>query len=100
VFQLLYLLIQAIQPLLVPICFVCAWAVVIIAGWSLYSALMDGMSRAKQMHKIPCANCVFFTNDYRLKCPVRPTNALTEDAIGCPDYRPTMHLRYGIEMED
>jgi RNA polymerase subunit RPABC4/transcription elongation factor Spt4 len=39
------------------------------------------------MHQIPCTGCVFFTNDHRLKCPVRPKVAMTEEAIGCMDYR-------------
>jgi hypothetical protein len=39
------------------------------------------------MHQIPCANCQFFTGDYHLKCPIHPAIALSEAAIGCPDYR-------------
>ncbi|MDJ0580351.1 hypothetical protein [Crocosphaera sp.] len=38
------------------------------------------------MHKIPCSNCQYFTNDYRLKCPVNPFQASTEAAINCQDY--------------
>lgn len=39
------------------------------------------------MHQIPCSNCQFFTNDYRLKCTVNPSVANTERAINCCDYR-------------
>jgi hypothetical protein len=38
------------------------------------------------MHKIPCPNCQFFTNDHRLKCTIKPLIANTEDAISCQDY--------------
>jgi RNA polymerase subunit RPABC4/transcription elongation factor Spt4 len=38
------------------------------------------------MHQIPCADCQFFTHNMRLKCPVHPTEALSEQAIGCTDF--------------
>ncbi len=55
--------------------------------WTVWSALKDTVAIAKQMHSIPCHNCVYFTNDYRLKCPINPMGANTESAIDCPDYR-------------
>ena len=73
-FQILYYLVHAIQPVLVPL--------------SLWSMVTDGVANAKRMHSIPCANCQYFTGDYRLKCTVQPHIALTEEAIDCPDYRP------------
>jgi len=89
VFQLLYPLVHAIQPFLVPICFVFAWMFVILGAWSLFSTVFEGVNRAKYMHQIPCANCQYFTGDYGLKCTVHPSIALSEDAIHCPDYDPT-----------
>ncbi|MDY7024220.1 MAG: hypothetical protein SWJ54_23195 [Cyanobacteriota bacterium] len=86
--QLLYVLIQAIQPFLVPLCFVCAWGLTILLVWSLGSAMFDTVRRSQRMHQIPCANCAYFTRDYHLKCPVQPTIALSEDAIGCVDFSP------------
>jgi hypothetical protein len=53
----------------------------------LFSALLDSYAVARRMHVIPCTNCRYFTNDYRLKCPVQPTIANTEQAIQCSDYR-------------
>jgi hypothetical protein len=41
------------------------------------------------MHQIPCSHCQFFTANYQLKCTVHPIEALTEEAIHCPDYDPT-----------
>jgi hypothetical protein len=88
VLELINFLIRGIQPLLVPICFVAAWTVIILFAYSLWAAARDGVSTAKQMHQIPCANCQFFTNNYRLKCTVHPSIASTEEAINCCDYQP------------
>ena len=87
-FQLIYLVIHAIQPFLVPLCFVFAWGLIILTVWSIIGTLVDSVHRAKQMHEIPCANCLFFTGDYHLKCPVQPKAALSEKAINCIDYKP------------
>ena len=87
VFRLLYYLVQAIQPILVPLCFFFAWIFIVLVGWTLCSAMRDTAARAKRMHKIPCTNCQFFTNDYRLKCTIQPLIANTEKAIDCFDYR-------------
>jgi len=38
--------------------------------------------------KLPCGNCHFFTNNHYLRCAVRPSCVLTEQAFDCPDYRP------------
>ena len=87
-FQILYYLVYAIQPLLVPICFVCAWALVILLGWSIWTAARASVKTAQQMHQIPCSGCQYFTDDYRLKCTVNPSMANTEEAIECMDYQP------------
>nr|WP_230966966.1 hypothetical protein [Nostoc commune] len=81
-------LIHGIQPFLVPICFVVAWTVTILAVLSLWTAARDSMTTAKLMHQIPCSGCQFFTDNYRLKCTVRPSTANTEEAIDCLDYQP------------
>ncbi|TAG95528.1 MAG: hypothetical protein EAZ09_07615 [Oscillatoriales cyanobacterium] len=84
---MLYLLIKTIQPILVPLCLVSAWGLMFLLFSSIGATVTDCVRRAQRMHQIPCANCVFFTGDYHLKCPVQPTIALSEDAIDCPDYR-------------
>lgn len=72
----------------IPLRFVFPWLLVALCGWTIFSAIVDAVARAKQMHRIPCTNCRFFTNDYRLKCTVQPRIANTERAIDCSDYRP------------
>lgn len=79
-------LIHMIQPILVPLCFVLAWTLVPLALWQVFSALRDGVGRARVMHQIPCASCTYFTNSPFLKCPLHPSEALSEAAISCPDY--------------
>lgn len=80
-------LMQGIQPLLIPICFVIAWTIIILVCLNLWTATKDTIKTAQKMHKIPCHNCQFFTNNYRLKCTVNPYIANTEEAINCKDYQ-------------
>lgn len=75
------------QMVWVPVGVVLAWGLIFLIASSLTSAITATVKQAQEMHQIPCANCVFFTGDYRLKCPVRPKIALSEEAINCPDYR-------------
>lgn len=79
-------LVSTVQALLVPVCFIVAWGLVGLAVWNLVISMRDGMDRAAVMHKIPCADCRYFTNDHRLKCPIHPKIALSESAIGCNDF--------------
>jgi hypothetical protein len=67
--------------------FLVACSVLGLCGWTLVSALVDALSKAKQMHQVPCTKCRFFSRDYRLKCTIHPHAANTEGAIDCPDYR-------------
>ncbi len=84
--MLIYKVVQWIHPFFVPICFVLAWSMVAIGGWTIWSAVRDSVSRARRMHQIPCAGCRYFSGNYALKCPVHPYEALSEAAIGCPDF--------------
>lgn len=85
-FKLLYLLIHLLQPYLVPICFCITWGLITLLFLTIWSAIKESMATAKRLHQIPCANCQFSTNDYRLKCTVHPSMAHTESAINCLDY--------------
>uniref|UniRef100_A0A7C3VEW1 Uncharacterized protein n=1 Tax=Planktothricoides sp. SpSt-374 TaxID=2282167 RepID=A0A7C3VEW1_9CYAN len=81
-------MVQAVELLVMPIAFLFPWLFVVATGWTVWRAIDSTIAQAKQMHRIPCSNCQFFTNDYRLKCPVHPKSALTEEAIDCRDYHP------------
>jgi len=84
----LYPVLHALQPLLVPLCFLLAWGFVILTIWNIWAFVRDSVARAKQMHQIPCTDCRYFTGDYHLKCTVHPSRALSEEAIGCQDFEP------------
>ncbi|WP_041235682.1 hypothetical protein [Dactylococcopsis salina] len=87
-FILLNSLLSQLQPFLIPLCFLCAWGFIILLLWTVMSAIYATVKRSQIMHQVPCPNCQFFTNDYRLKCTVNPLVANTEQAITCQDYCP------------
>ncbi|MBW4649530.1 MAG: hypothetical protein KME06_12700 [Kastovskya adunca ATA6-11-RM4] len=87
-FQLLYPLVHAIEPYLVPLCFVFAWSLAALFVLTLWTSIQSGAAQLKTMHQIPCTDCQFFTNDYHLKCTVHPSIANSEAAINCRDYCP------------
>lgn len=75
------------ELLLVPIWFVViAWGVVLLMQFHFWKSLQHGITNIKCGHKIPCANCKFFNNNPYLKCAIRPSEALSEEAINCSDY--------------
>jgi|JI8StandDraft_2_1071088.scaffolds.fasta_scaffold107713_1 hypothetical protein len=76
------------QTVMIPLCFGVAWYLVATVVRSIFSFTRDGVTQVKTLHQIPCADCAFFTGDYHLKCPVRPSDALSEAAINCPDFQP------------
>jgi hypothetical protein len=78
----------AFQPVMIRLCFATAWALVFLVLYDLWTFGRRGIKTLKRMHRIPCANCHFFTGDYHLKCTVHPKTALSEDAINCHDFMP------------
>jgi hypothetical protein len=67
---------------------VASWLLTVQLIWSVWKAIAEGMTQLKKLHEIPCSRCAYFTGDYHLKCPIYPSNALTEDAISCRDFSP------------
>jgi hypothetical protein len=92
VVQILKPIVEAIQPFVVPLCFVSAWSLVLLVVWNLWAAARDTAMRSQKMHRIPCSSCCFFTSNYQLKCTVHPSKALTEEAINCPDFEPLQSI--------
>lgn len=64
----------------------CAWTMIIFSIFSFWLMLNKGTNHLKNLHKVPCSGCDFFTNDYRLKCTIHPYKACSEEAIGCIDF--------------
>ncbi|MHC5746902.1 MAG: hypothetical protein ACYTXT_34465 [Nostoc sp.] len=69
-------------------CALSAWAITILLLWSIGITLKKGISFLWELHQVPCHNCQYFTNDYRLKCTVHPKKACSEQAVGCIDFEP------------
>ena len=42
----------------------------------------------KNLQKVPCNNCIFFSDNLYLKCAVQPSIVLTNKAMKCSDYAP------------
>lgn len=89
---------QALQPLVVLVCCVTAWALLTIFLSSTWVAARDGIARVKRLHQIPCSGCQFFTGEYTLKCTVHPISALTEEAIDCSDFCPKNTYRRSRQL--
>ncbi len=63
------------------------WTLVsIFSCWRLIAIANKAVRHLRRLHQIPCSNCAYFTGDYRLKCTVHPTVAMSETAIGCRDF--------------
>ena len=68
------------------LCFTVWTVVATVLYWRLIAIAQQGVNHLKRLHQIPCDNCAYFTGDYRLKCTVNPTIAMSETAIGCRDF--------------
>jgi hypothetical protein len=88
VFQHLSSFVEAVVPIIFPLRFLPPCLLLFLLGWTIVSAIRDAVARGQQMHQIPCTQCRFFTNNYRLKCTIKPYIANTEQAIDCYDYQP------------
>ena len=68
------------------LCFL-VWSVIFTGlFWRSIAIAKQAVSHLKHLHQIPCDKCAYFTRDYRLKCTVNPTIAMSETAIGCRDF--------------
>ncbi|NEO99174.1 MAG: hypothetical protein F6K58_10920 [Symploca sp. SIO2E9] len=61
--------------------------------YAVIVAWQESVVRLKRLHSIPCNRCVYFTGCHYLKCTVNPYKALTEDAVDCLDFEPTLHSK-------
>ena len=49
------------------------WSIVgEVIVWKVLQGVNQGVNYAKKIHQIPCADCIYFTGDHRLKCTVDP----------------------------
>jgi hypothetical protein len=71
-----------------PLLCVLAWLIFGLFISSILHSLRKGITYVRRLHQIPCDRCAFFTGNPCLKCTVRPSDAMTESAIGCHDFEP------------
>lgn len=71
----------------------CIFIVLFSLTRSLWMTLQQGWIQVRRLHQIPCHDCIYFTDNYHLKCTVCPSKALNETAIGCVDYEPITRSR-------
>ena len=81
-----------LQYVKTSLCLISILSLIGIGLWNSWLTFHQGINYIKRLHQIPCSRCAFFTGDYRLKCTVHPSKALTENALECLDYEPTNHL--------
>lgn len=75
--------------LLGPVGFIVSWTVLFLMLSKVGTVARNEIFvSVKRLHRLPCRNCQFFTNNAYLKCAVNPTLVLTEKAFDCSDYSP------------
>jgi hypothetical protein len=85
----------------VPIIFaVLAWSITAMLVLSIVSMVRQGLANVRTMHRIPCANCRYATENYRLKCSVHPVEAFSEQAISCQDFEPQDFSSQDLSSQD
>jgi TRAP-type C4-dicarboxylate transport system permease small subunit len=85
--MLILMLIQFIWPILKLVFMICVYLCFLHYILLAWNNAQENWNRLQRLHQIPCSNCLFFTGEYNLKCPVHPCKALSEEAIDCVDYQ-------------
>jgi hypothetical protein len=71
---------------LLPFGLMTFWLLLMLKFSDTLNIASNKIKTLKILTKLPCRNCQYFTNNHFLKCAVRPSTALTEEAMNCPDY--------------
>ncbi|MEH1945080.1 MAG: hypothetical protein V7L01_33360 [Nostoc sp.] len=70
-----------------PIGFISGWLIFLVILRKVRAYLDEKMVfPSKSLHKLPCKNCQFYSNNNYLKCAVNPSIVLTEEAMNCSEY--------------
>ncbi|MBW4470739.1 MAG: hypothetical protein KME45_10105 [Stenomitos rutilans HA7619-LM2] len=75
--------------ILVPLSLLALWAIAVL--WFSQHTKRHITVRQKEdgrklFKRVPCRQCRFFKDNPYLKCAIRPSDALTAQAIDCADY--------------
>ncbi|MBW4644974.1 MAG: hypothetical protein KME23_18610 [Goleter apudmare HA4340-LM2] len=72
-----------------PIGFVFSWVVFFILLRKIRTFIENKMVfTVHNSHKVPCKNCQYYSNNHYLKCAVKPSIVLTDEAHNCSEYSP------------
>lgn len=82
-----FLIVRAMLCPLSLLALLVAFLYAVIVAWQ------ESVVHLKRLHSIPCNRCVYFIGCHYLKCTVNPSKALTEDAVDCLDFEPTLHSK-------
>ena len=75
---------------LIPVGFIAVWTIIIVVYFIVSKAtreIVRDVSASLYPANVPCRHCRFFNNNPYLKCTVRPTTAMTGEAIDCSDFQ-------------
>ncbi len=74
---------------LAPVGLLSSWVIFFLVLRKIRAALDNKMVfEVKGLHKVPCKNCQFYSNNNYLKCAVKPDVVMTEEAKDCSEYSP------------
>lgn len=74
---------------LAPVGLLFSWIIFFIALQKIRRSLDNKIVfKINTIHKVPCKNCQFYSNNNYLKCAVQPSIVLTEEAKNCSEYSP------------
>ncbi len=78
-----------------PLGFIIGWVVFLLVLQKIRSFLDNKMVfPTNNSHKVHCKNCRFYSNNNYLKCAVKPSIVLTEEAKDCSEYSPNKKRFY------
>lgn len=72
-----------------PIVLLLSWVFFFLILQKIRNLLDEKMVfTVKSLHKVPCKNCRFYSNNHYLKCAVQPSIVMSEEAKDCSEYSP------------
>ncbi len=74
---------------LTPLGFIVSWAIFLVILRKIRTNLDNKrVFSIDTLHKVPCKNCQYYSNNHYLKCAVQPHIVLSEEAVNCSEYSP------------
>lgn len=71
---------------LLPMWGAIVWLLLFCTASEAWKLVRHNVTSVKQGQRVPCKNCRYYSNNFYLKCAVRPSDALTDRAADCSDF--------------